>query len=167
MDNYFKPFIKEIKKYESGIHQLYNGVSLDKIEEYEKKLNIKFPEIYKEFLMNFNGGDLFVGPSEIMLLGLNQDNYLKKCLLNEKEILGWGLDKGNYLVISSECDGALSVIDLNNSNEDKTIILNLQLGSEIDLKWEKLIDWLMYLLECGSMIYNYDGTLKDQLEFFL
>ncbi|PWX24804.1 hypothetical protein CYK95_14970, partial [Clostridium perfringens] len=65
---------------------------------------------------------------------------------------------------SSECDGSLSVIDLNNSNKDKTVILNLQLGSEISLKWERLNDWLMYLLEYGSMLYNYDGTLKGELD---
>lgn len=114
--------------------------------------------------MNFNGGYLFVGPSEIILLSLSEDKYLEKCLLSEEEVLGWGLDKGNYLVISSECDGSLSVIDLNNSNKDKTVILNLQLGSEISLKWERLNDWLMYLLEYGSMLYNYDGTLKGELD---
>lgn len=165
MDSYFKRFIQEVEKYDLGTHKLNEGVSLEKINKYEEKLEIEFPEIYKKFLMNFNGGDLFVGPSEIMLVGLNQDNYLEKCLLSEEEILGWGLENGNYLVISSECDGALSVIDLNNSNKNEMVILNLQLGSEIDLIWYRLIDWLMYFLEYGSMEYNYDGTLKEKLDF--
>ncbi|WP_415339570.1 SMI1/KNR4 family protein [Clostridium perfringens] len=164
IDNYFKYFIKEVGKYNLGIHQLYSGISLEEINKYEEKLGVEFPNIYKRFLINFNGGYLFVGPSEIILLSLSEDKYLEKCLLSEEEVLGWGLDKGNYLVISSECDGSLSVIDLNNSNKDKTVILNLQLGSEISLKWERLNDWLMYLLEYGSMLYNYDGTLKGELD---
>ena len=166
MDSYFKSFIKEIEKYNLGVHNLYSGVTLEEIDKYEDRLGIKFPNIYKRFLMNFNGGYLFKGPSELMLLSLSEDNYLEKCLLSEEEVLGWGLDKGKYLVISSECDGSLSVIDLEKSNEEKTIILNLQLGSEISLKWERLIDWLMYFLEYGGMLYNYDGTLKEYSDFF-
>ncbi|WP_300347725.1 hypothetical protein [Clostridium sp.] len=54
---------------------------------------------------------------------------MEKCLLSEEEVLRWGLDKGKYLVISSECDGSLSVIDLEKSG--------------INMDWVKLLEHLI------------------------
>ncbi len=100
----------------------YNNSSLKEISELEKKINIQFPKDYKEFLINFNGGDVEDGYfyvrdlNQFMLMGnffginisegfadINKINSEYGEDIPKKSIL-IGTDAGNSFILLV-CDG--------------------------------------------------------------
>ncbi|WP_170272159.1 SMI1/KNR4 family protein [Clostridium tarantellae] len=166
--NYFKPFIDELNKYADGVNKLNKGVNINLIEKCENKLKIKLPETYKLFLNKYNGGELFAVPVGITLTEI----YIKEKGLKEKggsyldetfdEERRWPNLPKEYIIIDDTCEGDIICIDLKNSinPECKIVKLDTETG-EVAETWNKLIDWLMYEMEFGSMLTNYDGTDKE------
>ena len=48
IDNYFKYFIKEVGKYNLGIHQLYSGISLEEINKLKERIAVLEAKLNEE-----------------------------------------------------------------------------------------------------------------------
>lgn len=163
-----KPFFEEINKYVNGVHYLNAGVSIDEIEELEKHLNIKLPCIYKRFLQNCNGGELFAVPAGTVIAEVYVPSkgpmQIGGAYLNEsfKEQRRWPGMPHDYLIIADTSYGDTICMDLSTNDGDEAEIIKWSHEKgELSNRWGRLIDWLMEELEIGSMLVNYDGTDKD------
>lgn len=145
MNTNIKWCIDEIRKYNNGKNELYPGISMSKIEEFERIHNIKLPDDYKCFLNVYNGGTLFnTGTS---LAGVYDGEY-------GKEIEG-----ENYLHLNLKNKWP-------DMGDELLIIADLNFGDMICLDMERnvIVQWDH---EIGEDVYEWDcfsSWLKDELE---
>ncbi|MCH5345368.1 MAG: SMI1/KNR4 family protein, partial [Acetatifactor sp.] len=70
VQEYFKSFYTELKKYNDGIHILNEGVSEEDLSYFENKYKIYLPFYYREWLKINNGGELFAIPVGTTIAGI-------------------------------------------------------------------------------------------------
>ncbi|WP_310552166.1 SMI1/KNR4 family protein [Paenibacillus glufosinatiresistens] len=164
-----KAFFDQINKYSDGVHSLNNGVDIDHILQTERELNVGLPQIYKEFLQVCNGGELFI-PGTVLAgiyypeLGEKQRgaSYLNESLRENRRRPGMT----NILLIIADLNYGDSIcFDLSTNNGyDARVVQWDRESQSISRSWEEFKDWIMDVIEEGSMLVNYDGSNKD-LEF--
>jgi hypothetical protein len=161
-----KPFFDEINKYSEGVHNLNSGVDLKDIENLENDLGIKLPDLYKEFLMVCNGGELFVPGtvlSEVYIPSSGQKkigvSYLNDAFKDERKWPGMPKD---YLIIANLNYGDLICIDLTtNDGIDADIVQWSHEEGVVSRRWSGIAEWLMDVLQEGALLVDYDGNEKD------
>ncbi len=72
----FERFVRELDKYDPGIHRLYPPASLGAIRRAEEKLGIRLPRDYVAFLRRWNGGLLFAAEFYDLLIWSVDDESL-------------------------------------------------------------------------------------------
>jgi hypothetical protein len=119
MNTEFEYVVSEIKKYIKGVHLLNDGVNVNEIIRFEEKYKMSIPNIYKEWLKLYNGGEFFalpVGTSFAGILGNSERKkgvfYMEDNFINEKRIGALN----SLLIIGELCDGELIDFDLHNTN---------------------------------------------------
>ena len=157
----FEYVVSEIQKYLKGIHFLNEGVDAKEIICFEEKYKVNIPNIYKEWLKLYNGGEFFalpVGTSFAGILGNSERKkgifYLEDNFDNKKRI--GALD--NLFIIGELCDGELVGFDLHNTNfEDGRVIqYDVETGKIID-EWNSFVEWVNSIFEEGKEMFNYNG----------
>ncbi|WP_399627922.1 SMI1/KNR4 family protein [Sporosarcina sp. SG10008] len=164
-----QPFLEEINKYADGVHSLNIGVDLDTIEKLEIELNIQIPEIYKDFLLACNGGELFIPGtilSEIYIpsFGPKQigNSYLNDSFKKERRRPGMP-DK--YLIIADLNYGDTICMEIEKNGEYDAKIIQWDRESQtVSRNWDGFVEWIMDVLDEGEMLVDYNGNEKD-LEF--
>lgn len=163
-----KPFFDELNKYADGVHILNDGVSDYAITQLESCLDIKLPIMYIEFLRICNGGELFATPAGTEISEVYDSSkgpmrekvsYVNQSYMPEHR---WPEMPLEYLIIADTNYGDPICIDLSTSdgNDAEIVQWSHEVG-EVSRRWSSLIGWLMAELEEGSMIVNYDGSLKE------
>ena len=168
VNSYFTPFLEEVARYKDGVHPLNVGANKQQVRRLERELGVSLPKRYKEFLMIHNGGELFAVPAGTNLcqiyipeegprrpgIGYLEDSFNK----NRK----WPGMLDSYLIIADTSYGDCICMDLSTSDGVEASIINWnhELG-EVDLSWNRLIDWLMCEMETGKMYIDYDGNEMD------
>jgi cell wall assembly regulator SMI1 len=161
-----KFFFDEINKYTTNVHSLNPGVELNQIEETEKKLDIKLPDIYKEFLQVCNGGELFI-PGTVLAeiyhpeLGEKQKgtSYINESYRKDRR----PSEMPNNLCIIADLNyGDVIAFDLSTNNgKDANVIQWDSETKSISRTWPGFSEWLKDVLEEGSMLVDYDGNEKE------
>lgn len=146
------------------MHHLNVGINIKEIEKLEKNLNIKLPCVYKCFLQQCNGGELFAIPAGTIISEINVSGKKKGSFLNEtfREERRWPNMPKDYLIIAETNYGDTICMDLstNNGNEAEIIKWDHENG-EVSDRWNSFIDWLMEELDIGAMAVNYDRIDKE------
>lgn len=161
-----KPIFEEINKYADNVHLLNPGVDIDYIEQTEKKLNITFPQIYKDFLQVCNGGELFIPGtvlSEIYYPALGQKqtgaSYINDSFSKDHRRPGM---TENLLIIADLNYGDSICFDLTTSNGQDAVVVQWDSeGQSISRAWNGFREWLSDILEEGAMLVDYEGNEKD------
>ena len=157
-------FFTEINKYVPGVHKLNTGATEEEVLRAEEQLQIRLPQIYRDFLKKCKGGELFAVPvgtkiskvltEESMRVGgfyLNNAFKQSSCIVPN-------IPK-NFLIIATRCYGDLICLDLNGQHDDDAfIILWDHESGEIIKVWNGLYDWLIEELSAGKEMINYDGS---------
>ena len=162
----FKPFLEEINKYVENVHSLNPGVDINYIEQVEKEININVPKIYKEFLQVCNGGELFIPGtvlSEIYYPTLGQKrkgtSYINESFKENRRRPGM---TDNLLIIADLNYGDSICFDLDTNNgQDAVVVQWDNENSSVSRTWSGFIEWLMDVLEEGSMLVDYEGNEKE------
>ncbi|AJH16777.1 SMI1/KNR4 family protein [Bacillus mycoides] len=165
-NNHLQPFFEEVNKYVDGIHILNDGIGLEDITSLQNELNIQIPDIYKDFLQLYNGGELFIPGtvlSEIYIAawGPKQRSgfYLNDSFKKERRPIGV---PDTYLIIADLSYGDTICIDLESSNGyNATVIQWDRETNSVSRSWSGLVEWLMDTLDEGSLLIDYDGNEKD------
>jgi cell wall assembly regulator SMI1 len=161
-----KPFFEEINKYVDNVHSLNPGVAIYHIEQVEKELNTTFPKIYKDFLKACNGGELFIPGtvlSEIYYLDLGQKKsgtaYINESFRKDRRRPEM---PDNLLIIADLNYGDSICFDLiTNNGQDAEIVQWDNESKSVSRKWSGFKEWIMDVLEEGSMLVDYEGNEKD------
>jgi len=161
-----QPFFNEINKYVHWLHNLNNGVSLNVIEDFEKKYNVRLPQLYKYFLTRCNGGELFLGG--VSISAIHDENIGSKVrgesYLENKDFLNSNLESRQiyrYLIIANTNYGNLFCIDLKESDDINAWIVTIEHETGEISKGLSLLEWLMYQMEIGEMLFEYNGDEKE------
>ena len=110
----------------------------EKIELYEKNMNIKLPSQYKEWLMFSDGGDLFL-PAGIQLYGVEHKPLIEAC---EEDKL-----KNDYFIIGALATGDPILCD---KKGEKISIYN-QEGGRIE-EDEIYVDFYSFLRDLYNLL---------------
>jgi len=155
--------IDEILKFSPRILDFYEGVSEDKIKEFETQHNLVLPNDYKVFLRKSNGLNLmgtvvFGIRNDIVFLSLDASYKLEHYEVGNEmplNLVPFSPDgAGNhYCFDSNKCDGLSCQVvfwqhDLSYSEEEPPEVVN---NSFAEWAKEVLIDWTLE-------DYDYDGT---------
>lgn len=131
--------------------QWKNGLSLEKINEFEKETDICIPEYYKAFLLLSNGGVIFNSDEDdgYELLGLDEI----KSYTEELKSDGYDIPEGCYCFLKCFfCDDIL----LFDTKKKSNIILDGDVGYPVD-EWEYLkMDlnaFFVRLVQCNGAMY--------------
>jgi cell wall assembly regulator SMI1 len=159
-------FFKEVKKYSARVHNLNAGVDISYIEQAETEMGIKFPEPYKSFLRKCNGGELFVPGTELSQiwhpdLGPKQKgvSYLNESFRQERRVPGMPIE---LLTIAHLNYGDSICIDLSkDSGFDAPVVQWDHETQCVSRTWGGFLEWLMDVLEEGSLLVDYQGNEKD------
>ncbi|MFJ5772513.1 SMI1/KNR4 family protein [Psychrobacillus sp. NPDC093180] len=161
-----KPFLEEINKYVDTVHSLNPGVDLHNIEQVEKEINFKFPKIYKEFLQVCNGGELFVPGTVLSAIDSSALEQKRRgtSYINESF---WENHRrprmtDNLFIIADLNYGDSICFDLNTNNvQDTEVVQWATENKSVSRTWSGFIEWLMDVLEEGSMLVDYEGNEKE------
>lgn len=159
-------FFEEVNKYKNNVHSLNRGVEISHIEQVEKELNITFPKIYKDFLQISNGGEVFIlGTvlSEIYHPSLGQRNrgasYINDSFRKDRR------DErmtDNLLIIADLNYGDSICFDLTTNNGiDAKVVQWDNESKTISRNWNGFIEWIMDVLDEGSMLVDYEGNERE------
>jgi len=159
----FSSFIEEINKYSKGVHMLYPAAPYSCIKEAERELCVTFPQVYIDFLLVYNGGELFVPGTELhpvkvpALLDSPGLTFLNDIQNNSLP------DMPETLFIFADTnygDPICFNFDKQDCQECEVVQWSHEDG-EISRRWNGFREWLMDALDEGSMITDYDGSDKD------
>ena len=128
-----------------------NGLSIERINDFEKETGILIPEYYKDFLMLSNGGVIFDSGEDdgYELLGLEEI----KSYTEELKSDGYDIPDGCYCFLKCIfCDDVL----LFDTKKTSNIILDGDVGYPVN-KWEYLnMDlnaFFARLVQCNGAMY--------------
>jgi hypothetical protein len=161
-----KPFFEEINKYSDSVHSLNKGVDINNIEQTEADLGFVLPQIYKDFLRVCNGGELFI-PGTVLAevyypaLGPKQlgASYINESFKADRRRPGM---TENLLILADLNYGDSICFDLAKSNGyDAPVVQWDRESQSISSTWSGFKEWLMDVLEEGSMLVDYEGNEKD------
>lgn len=158
--------IRELKKYDRSVCELYEGIAISKIENLEKKLLFKLPNDFKLFLSVSNGADILCQD----LYGIDKmvsGNDLYKRYVIEKDEMGNPI-RDYYLPIYPDGMGNHNCLDLRSISADgeKCNVIFWQHdrlysdNDQPDIDANSFTEYLESLLKEISETYNYDGTEK-------
>ena len=165
-ENNLKSFFIEINKYADSVHSLNPGVDIYHIEQVENELNISFPKIYKEFLQVSNGGELFTPGtvlSEIYFPALGEKkkgaSYINESFRKDRRRPGM---TENLLIIADLNYGDSICFDLaTNNGQDAEVVQWDNESKSVSRTWSGFKEWIMDVLEEGSMLVDYEGNEKE------
>ena len=126
-ENTFKIFKEILEEYKDTI-RLIKGVTTEEIKSFENKNNINISLLYKTWLLNSNGGELFL-PAGIQLYGISHKPLIE-------------IDKNKNIIIGALSNGDLVFC---NSLNEKISILNIE-TNEI-AEDEVYDDFLAFLID--------------------
>jgi cell wall assembly regulator SMI1 len=161
-----KPFFEEINKYADNVHLLNPGIDIYHIEQVEKELDITFPQIYKDFLQVCNGGELFVPGtvlSEVYYPSLGSKkrgtSYINESFWKDRRRPGM---TDNLLIIADLNYGDSICFDLmTNNGQDAEVCQWDNESQSVSRIWSGFKEWIMDVLEEGSMLVDYEGNEKE------
>ncbi len=161
-----KPFFEEINKYVDNVHSLNPGVDIYHIEQVEKELSIAFPKIYKDFLKACNGGELFIPGtvlSEIYYPALGQKkrgtSYINESFREDRRRPEM---RDNLFIIADLNYGDSICFDLMTNNGQDAVVVQWDNESKsVSRTWSGFREWIMDVLDEGSMLVDYEGNEKD------
>jgi hypothetical protein len=160
------PFFEEINKYADTVHSLNPGVDIYQIEQVEKELNTTFPKVYKDFLQACNGGELFIPGtvlSEIYYPALGQKkrgtSYINESFGKNRRRPGM---PDNLLIIADLNYGDSICFNLiTNNGLDAEVVQWDNESKSVSRTWSGFKEWIMDVLEEGSMLVDYEGNEKE------
>lgn len=167
----FKSICEEINKYSKGIHKMNPGALKTDIDNAEKELNLKLPNLYRKFLEIYNGGELFAIPAGTTISKVKEVSEEKKQgigyindVFNPKR--RWPGLPNNFIIIADKCYGDFICIDIETITEEDAIFIQWDHENGCISKfWEGIIEWLEYEMKSGKYLINYDGTEKSNSLF--
>ncbi|WP_315076408.1 SMI1/KNR4 family protein [uncultured Clostridium sp.] len=163
----FEPICREIKNYANGIHKMNSGALKTDIEQAEKDLNLKLPNLYKEFLQIYNGGELFAIPAGTTIAKVKESSEEKKQgigYINDAfdEKKRWPGMPNNFIIIADRCYGDCICMDIETITEDDAIFIEWDHEEgRVSKFWEGIIKWLEDEMRNGKSLVKYDGTEID------
>ncbi|WP_121616338.1 SMI1/KNR4 family protein [Virgibacillus halodenitrificans] len=165
-NNDLRSFFEEINKYADNVHALNPGVDIKYINNVEEELNIKLPKVYKEFLQVCNGGELFI-PGTVLSevyypdLGTKKrgTSYINESFRKDRRPLGM---PDNLLIIADLNYGDAICFDLMaNNGQDARVVQWDNESKSVSRTWSGFTEWIMDVLEEGSMLVDYEGSEKE------
>ena len=162
----FKSICEEINKYSKGIHKMNSGALKEDINQAEKDLNVKLPDLYKEFLEIYNGGELFAIPAGTTILKVKEVSeekkqgigYINDAFNPQKRLPGM---PNNFIVIADKCYGDCICIDIETITKEDAIFIEWDHeNGGVSKFWGGIIEWLEEEMKNGKYLINYDGTDK-------
>lgn len=160
----FEYAISEIRKYSLGVQLLNKGIDEKTICDFEKKYGIFIPDIYKQWLKIYNGGEFFALPVGTTFAGILGDAeredgvfYLEDNFEHIKRI---GI-LSNIFVVGELCDGEIIGFDLNRTTKEDGYIVQFDVESaQVIEEWDEFTTWLNYVFEEGHELFDYEGNEK-------
>lgn len=154
---------------EAWLHEIYKGLSNDEITELEKKLSINLPNQYKEFLVSFNGLNLFL--DNLSIWGLRssysrhgEDIYQPYDLvaLNDLDEKPFGCPDNCLFFGSYSWDGTKLMFDLSEGFESNKVYLYEERSQKTVYEWENIWSYLESEVNRLSKLFSIDGTEIDE-----
>ncbi len=156
--------ISEIQKYSLGVQQLNNGIHERTIQNFEIKYEMPIPNIYKQWLKIYNGGEFFAVPVGTSFAGILGDEERRKGVFyledNFDETKRVGI-LDNLFVIGELYDGEIIAFDLDATTKEDGCVVQFDLESaQVIVEWDGFAEWLNYIFEEGNELFDYEGNEK-------
>ncbi len=127
----------------SNLHELKQGLTKEKILEFETENKISLPEDLKELYQHFDGGELFIpGTTVYGLYDPNVEYTIRNA--NRSEVRQKMSLPRTYLIIASLNYGDLICLDL---NAPYKVIQWSHETDEMFCEWDNLEQWLREMIE--------------------
>lgn len=126
----------------SNLHELNNGLTKEKIIEFETENRISLPEDLKELYQYFDGGELFIPGTTVYGLYDPKVEYTVRNA-NRGEIRQKMSLPVTYLIIAKLNYGDLICIDLNSPHK---VVQWSHETDEMFCEWESLGQWLSEMI---------------------
>jgi hypothetical protein len=162
----FPAFVRELKKYIPGVHNMKPAASEELVRFAETKLGIKFPKSYRNFLMLWNGAALFKG--DVMIFGVHKNRrYLDNEELPVEDLIEsnrptkrWpGMPK-SYILIARTGYGDQLCLDMESASaQDAKIVQWAHETGDTEKIHKNLAAWLDWEMKMGRGAYDYKGNV--------
>ena len=156
--------ISEIQKYSLGVQQLNNGIDERTIQNFEVKYEMSIPNIYKQWLKIYNGGEFFAVPVGTSFAGILGDEGRRKGVFYLEDNFDDTKRVGildNLFVIGELCDGEIIAFDLDATTKEDGCVVQFDLESaQVIVEWDGFAEWLNYIFEEGNGLFDYEGNEK-------
>lgn len=150
---------------QAWLHEIYAGLSEDKINELKRKISDKLSNDYVEFLKVANGINIF---SDSLSIWGVRTSYVRKGdeaiqpydLIAENEDMKGQFPESWLMIGSYSWDG--STVGYNLSNNSNKVFLCKPDSDEIVKEWDDLWTWLNEEIERLSLLFDMNGKKYDE-----
>lgn len=135
-----------------------SGALKEEIHEAEKDLNLKLPNLYKEFLQIYNGGEIFAVPAGTTILKVKEHSeerkqgigYINDAFDSTKR---WPGMPDNFIVIADRCYGDCICMDIDTITEEDAVYIEWDHEEgQVSKFWTGIVQWLEEEMRNGNKL---------------
>jgi hypothetical protein len=152
---------------QAWLHYIYKGLSIEQIEEFEKKFPVAFPSEYKEFLKESNGINVF--SDSLSIWGLrNSYERTGDGAIQPYDILALNNERpkgcpNTWLFFGSySWDGTRLLFDLANGDGSNKVYRCARRSTQILQEWPSFWVWFDSEVERIGKLFDSNGIKYDK-----
>lgn len=160
----FEAFVREMNRYDAGVHRLVPGAQPASIDRAEEALGVVFPPDLRAFLLRWNGGLLFAKEFHDITLWHIDDpetdalhEYSSNIVRNNLILIRKFDHPAELLAFASLSYGSLACVDLSSPGR----VVECDRASQVEDEYDSLEDWLDYHMADGATLYDTHGDMLE------